>query len=41
MKKDVLTQLYKEHASIIYRYLLKHNCRREVAEELVQESFVR
>lgn len=41
MKKDVLTQLYQEHASIIYRYLLKHGCRREIAEELVQESFVK
>lgn len=41
MKKDVLTELYKEHASIIYRYLMKHGCRREVAEELVQESFIK
>jgi RNA polymerase sigma-70 factor (ECF subfamily) len=41
MIKDVLTQLYKDHASIIYRYLLKHGCRKEVAEELVQESFIK
>jgi RNA polymerase sigma-70 factor (ECF subfamily) len=41
MKKDVLTQFYKEHASIIYRYLLKHGCRKEVAEELIHDSFVK
>ena len=41
MKKELLTQLYKEYASIIYRYLLKHGCRKEVAEELVHESFVK
>jgi len=41
MRKDVLTNLYNKQASIIYRYLLKHGCRREVAEEIVQDSFVK
>lgn len=41
MKKDVLTQFYNDHALIVYRYLLKHGCRKEVAEELVHDSFVK
>lgn len=41
MKKDVLTNLYIKQASIIYRYLLKHGCHREVAKEIVQDSFVK
>lgn len=41
MRKDVLTDLYNKQASIIYRYLLKHGCRREVAEEIVHDSFVK
>ena len=40
-KKDALTALYTKQASIIYGYLLKHGCRREVAEEIVQDSFVK
>ncbi|EHQ88716.1 RNA polymerase sigma factor [Desulfosporosinus youngiae] len=41
MSKDVLTNLYSKQASIIYSYLLKHGCRKEVAEEIVQDSFVK
>ncbi len=41
MRKDVLTHMYNNHASIIYKYLLKHGCRREVAEEIVHDSFVK
>ena len=41
MRKDVLTNLYSKQASIIYGYLLKHGCRREVAEEIVHDSFVK
>ncbi|WP_088188334.1 sigma-70 family RNA polymerase sigma factor [Desulfosporosinus sp. FKA] len=41
MRKDVLTNLYNKHALIIYRYLLKHGCRRDVAEEIVHDSFVK
>lgn len=41
MKKDVLTQWYKDQATTLYRYLLRHGCRKEVAEELVQDSFVK
>ena len=41
MSKDVLTFLYNRQAKIIYRYLLKHGCRKEEAEEIVQESFIK
>jgi len=41
MGNDVLANLYLRQASIIYRYLLKHGCRKEVAEEIVQDSFVK
>jgi len=41
MRKDVLTHIYNNHASIIYKYLLKHGCRSEVAEEIVHDSFVK
>lgn len=41
MRKDVLTNLYTKQATIIYKYLIKHGCRRVVAEEIVQDSFVK
>lgn len=41
MAKDVLTKLYNKQAKIIYRYLLKYGCRKEEAEEIVQESFIK
>lgn len=41
ISKDVLTELYNRQAKIIYRYLLKYGCRKEEAEEIVQESFIK
>jgi RNA polymerase sigma-70 factor (ECF subfamily) len=41
MKDDILASLYNSQAPLIYRYLLKHGCRREVAEEIVHDSFIR
>ena len=41
MSKELLTELYNRQAKIIYRYLLKCGCRKEEAEEIVQESFVK
>ncbi|MDR3584496.1 MAG: sigma-70 family RNA polymerase sigma factor [Desulfosporosinus sp.] len=41
MSKELLTELYNSQAKVIYRYLLKYGCCKEVAEEIVQESFVR
>lgn len=41
MSKDVLIELYNRQAKIIYRYLLKYGCRKEEAEEIVQESFIK
>lgn len=41
MSKELLTQLYDRQAKIIYRYLLKYGCRKEEAEEIVQESFMK
>ncbi len=41
MKADILVSLYRSHAQFIYRYLLKHGCRREVAEDIVHDSFVK
>lgn len=41
MKDDILASLYNSHAQVIYRYLLKHGCRREVAEEIVHDSFIK
>lgn len=41
MSKEGLTQLYNIQAKIIYRYLLKCGCRKEEAEEIVQESFIK
>lgn len=41
MSKEVLTELYNRQARIIYGYLLKHGCRKEEAEEIVQESFTK
>ena len=41
MRKDGLAKLYNKQASIIFGYLLKHGCRREVAEEIVHDSFVK
>lgn len=36
-----LASLYNSQAQLIYRYLLKHGCRREVAEEIVHDSFIK
>ena len=41
MSKKLLTELYNRQAKIIYRYLLKYGCRKEEAEEIVQESFIK
>ena len=41
MSKELLTELYDRQAKIIYRYLLKCGCRKEEAEEIVQESFMK
>ncbi|MDO0824497.1 RNA polymerase sigma factor [Desulfosporosinus nitroreducens] len=41
MSKEILTELYEKQAKIIYRYLLKYGCRKEEAEEIVQESFIK
>lgn len=41
MKDDILASLYNSQARIIYKYLLKHGCRREVAEEIVHDSFIK
>jgi RNA polymerase sigma factor (sigma-70 family) len=41
MNEDILVSLYNSQAQIIYRYLLKHGCRREVAEEIVHDSFLK
>lgn len=41
MSKDVLTELFRSQAKIIYKYLLKQGCRKEEAEEIVQESFTK
>ena len=41
MSKELLTELYDRQAKIIYRYLLKYGCRKEEAEEIVQESFIK
>lgn len=40
MSKELLTEIYDRQAKIIYRYLLKYGCRKEEAEEIVQESFM-
>jgi len=41
MSKEFLTELYNRQAKIIYMYLLKYGCRKEEAEEIVQESFIK
>lgn len=41
MGKDVLTKLYNRQAKIIYGYLVRYGCRKEEAEEIVQESFIK
>lgn len=41
MKKDVLNDLYIRQAKIIYAYLLKNSCPKEIAEEIVHDSFVK
>ena len=41
MSKEILTELYEKQAKIIYRYLLKHGCRKEEAEEIIQENFIK
>ncbi|MHB8072593.1 RNA polymerase sigma factor [Desulfosporosinus fructosivorans] len=41
MSKEVLIELYNRQAKIIYRYLVKYGCRKEDAEEIVQESFIK
>lgn len=41
MNDEILLDLYKQQAKIIYLYLLKHGCPREDAEDIVHESFVK
>ena len=41
MSKELLTELYDRQAKIIYRYLLKYGYRKEEAEEIVQDSFMK
>ena len=41
MDYDVITQLYIEQMSIIYKYLIKLGCSKDEAEDIVQESFTR
>lgn len=41
MNEDAITNLFYSHAKIIYKYLRKHGCSKEDAEEIVQESFTK
>ena len=41
MKKDLLVGLYKRQAKVIYGYLIRHGCRKEEAEDIIQDSFIK
>lgn len=41
MESDVITELYKNQMSIIYKYLIKLGCSKHEADDIVQEAFVR
>lgn len=41
MNKELLMELYRRQSKIIFGYLIKCGCRREEAEDIVQESFVK
>lgn len=41
MDRELLFELYKRQSKIIYGYLIKCGCKREEAEDIVQDSFVK
>lgn len=41
MESELLLELYKTQAKIIFGYLIKTGCPKEEAEDIVQESFVK
>ncbi|KGM95110.1 RNA polymerase sigma factor [Clostridium novyi A str. 4552] len=41
MSSDILLELYKRQARIIFAYLIKSGCKSDDAEDIVQDSFVK
>lgn len=41
MDSELLFELYKRQSKILYGYLIKSGCKKEDAEDIVQESFIK
>lgn len=41
MSRDIILELYKKQAKIIYGFLLKNGCSKEDAEDIIQDSFIK
>ncbi len=41
MSQDIILELYKKQARIIYGFLLKNGCSKEDAEDIIHDSFIK